>query len=239
MILYFFYFFLFPRHKYSVKNLVLNYKDHQNMMNKIDQFENDCVKCKNMNNKKQPMQFTLCDTCQNNYALFSKSFCINELLLSKSDLEDLRYFIKGQTKLFLEEDIQMLIKKKYGDNDAYNHYKQQKISTKVSKQIQQQKLRDERKMKLIDVLSEYKLEYKTYGDCYTYVQYGYPELNKIIENELEKYKIIFSKKIEIINSGEQLNEQIGSEHYNYIHGISKNLNTVRNNENDEHMILFD
>lgn len=205
------------------------------MMNKIDQVEkNDCVKCKNVTNKNQ---FTLCVTCQNNYALFSKSFCVNELLLSKSDLENLRYFMKGQTKLFLEEDVHMLIKKKYGDIDTYNDYKKQKLLIKVNRQIQQQKIKDERKKKLIDKLGEYKLEYKTYGDCYTYVQYGYPELDKIIENELEKYKIIFSKKIEIINRGEQLDEQIGSEHYNYIYGITENFNNIQ--KNDEHMILFD
>ena len=201
--------------------------------------KNNCLICQNIKNIKK--QFIICDLCQKNYALFSKSFCINELLLSKSDLEELNYFLKGTTKLFLEDDIQILIKKKYGDINNYNTYKQNKLSTKMQRLNLQQKIREERKNELINRLSEYKLEYKTYGDCYTHVQYGYPEINTIIENELEKYKKIFSKKQEIINTCNELNEEIGSKHYKYIHGITKDFNNSDefNNHNNDHMILFD
>lgn len=200
-----------------------------------------CIVNGTYNEHNEYNQIVLCDVCQSNHAMFSKTFCINELLLSKHDLEGLRYFIKGSSKLFLEDDIQILIEQKYGDINSYNIYKENKITNKKQKQTVHQTLIQQRKEQLIDKLIEYKLEYKPYGDCYTYVHYGYPKIDNVIENELEKYKKIFSRKQEILceceKLGRSLDEQIGSEHYNYIYGIS---NLYKSSDtNDDHVILFD
>jgi len=139
------------------------------------------------------LSFILCDICQNQNALYSKSFCINDLLLLKSDLDNVRCFHKGNTKLFLECDIRLLIKQKYGSESDYKDYKQNKMFQKYKKINNILQKREDRKKSLMEQLADYKLEFKTYGDCYTFIQFGYPQLETVIENELEKCKQMFIK----------------------------------------------
>lgn len=139
------------------------------------------------------LSFVLCDICQNQNALYSKSFCINELLLSKSDLDNIRCFYKGNAKLFLEYDVRSLIKQKYGSENDYTDYKQNKILQKYKKINNILQKREDRRKILMEQLADYKLELKTYGDCYTFIQFGYPKLENVIKNELEKCRQKFVK----------------------------------------------
>lgn len=139
--------------------------------------------------------FIVCDECQMTHNLFARTFCINNLLLNKRDLNTLKCFHKSNKKLYLESDIQKLIVIKYGnDHLNYETYKDKKLLQKYTKLSNINIQRELRKTQLMEKLAEYKLECKNYGDCYSYIQFGYPDVNTVIGNELEKYRNIFSKQ---------------------------------------------
>ena len=130
--------------------------------------------------------FVLCDECFNNNATYTKSFCLDHLLLNRLEIDNLKYFYKNNSKLYLEDDIKKLIYSNYGD--GYEKYKEQKLIKKNNLSARAQSKREERREQLYQKLIDNKLKYKTHGDCYTYVMYGYPDLDTVIENELEKCK---------------------------------------------------
>ena len=141
---------------------------------------------------KNDKSFIVCNECQQNNEMFTRTYCINNLLLNKSDLNSIKCFYKSNQKLYLKDDIQILIMLKYGND--YVNYKEKKLLHKYKRISNINLQRDERKEKLMEKLAEYKLEYKNYGDCYSYVQFGFPDVDIVIINELEKYRNIFSKQ---------------------------------------------
>lgn len=167
----------------------------------LNENSNKCIIC-NLSTpyrSNENISFVMCDQCQTNHALYNKTFCINELLLDKNDIDQIRYFYKGNTKLFLENDIKILIEHKYGTYDEYKNYKEQKLLQKYKKINNITEKRQNRKLLLIRELSENKLDLKMHGDCYTYIQFGYPELDIVIKNELEKSKEYFIRYNESFN----------------------------------------
>ncbi|AYV76347.1 MAG: hypothetical protein Terrestrivirus5_169 [Terrestrivirus sp.] len=182
------------------ENINSDDKEFDYKINSIMEITNKCLTCdistqykRCLVNNTYLLSFILCDVCQSQNALYSKSFCINDLLLSKSDLDNIRCFHKGNTKLFLECDIRLLIKLKYGSESDYKDYKQNKIFQKYKKINNILQKREDRRKSLMEQLADHKLEFKTYGDCYTFIQFGYPELETVIKNELEKCKQMFIK----------------------------------------------
>lgn len=141
---------------------------------------------------KDDKSFIVCDECQQKYDLFTKSYCMDTLLLNKNDLDALKCFHKSNQKLYLKDDIQKLIAIKYGDD--YKNYKEKKLLQKYKRISNINSRREERKKNLVEKLADYKIECKNYGDCYTYIQFGYPDIDVVVTNELEKYKNIFSKQ---------------------------------------------
>lgn len=155
---------------------------------------NKCIFC-NLSTSyilKDEKTFIICDECQTLHTLFARTFCLTNLLLNKKDLDTLKCFKKSNQKLYLEDDIQNLIKIKYGNE--YINYKQQKILHKYKRLTNKNNIIEERRKILLEKLAEYKIECKKFGDCYSYIQFGYPDVDMVIKNELEKYKNIFSNQ---------------------------------------------
>lgn len=79
------------------------------------------------------------------------------------------------------------------------------ICSKIKTNDKKSELKTIRKKQLTKYFNENNLEVKTYGDCYSYINNGYPPLNEIINNELNKKKIIDEKKCELINELTKIN----------------------------------
>jgi len=126
--------------------------------------------------------FVACSDCEIEHNLLPKSFCIDVLLIKAQELATVKYFHKSSQKLYIYSDIQNIINKLYGEN--YIHIKQQKLVDKYKKIHNLELLRNQRKEKLIAALSDYKLDYLHYGDCYTFVQFGYPTIDVVITNQI-------------------------------------------------------
>jgi hypothetical protein len=135
--------------------------------------------CDELNILKDEKTIIICDECQTLHTLFARTFCITNLLLNKKDLDTLKYFKKSNQKLYLEDDIQNLIKIKYGNE--YINYKQQKILYKYKRLTNKNNIIEERRKILLEKLADYKIECKKFGDCYSYIELG-------------KYKNIFSNQ---------------------------------------------
>ena len=173
-------------------------------------------------------QFVLCNDCRNTSKLYSKTFCLKQLLLSKEDLESLKCLYNekksaNNIKYYLDDDIEYIILNKF---NQIQKNKEKKLA-RLQKLEAQQSLRKE---KLTQMLSEHKLECKSFGDCYTYIKYGYPTIETVVSNEIkqsmqlaERKKILYK---ELLKYNLPYNEKIDSVCYDYINGISSLSDTI-------------
>lgn len=203
-----------------------------------------CRKCKcsiNMKNMlidfNEGQQFVLCNDCHNSSKLYSKTFCLKQLLLSKSDIAPLKYLHNKNTKIkyYLDEDIENIVKTKF-DKIEKNKIK------KMEKAKQLEFMKHERLKVLVQRLSEYKLEYKPYGDCYLYVAYGYPDIETVVRNEINKSielsrrKKILYKELQKFNLS--YSDTQNSICYEFINGITdKSINEVVNDAKIENFFI--
>lgn len=167
--------------------------------------------------------FVLCSLCKKSSKLYSKTFCLKQLLLSTNDLKSLKYlYSKNKIKYYLDEDIENIIKIKFKEIEKNKE-------KKLARAKHYEKLQCLRKEKLQKSLAEYKLDIKPFGDCFTYIKYGYPNLETVIKNEINRsMELSRRKKIlfeELQKFGLVYNDTANSICYEYINGISnKSLN---------------
>lgn len=180
--------------------------------------------------------FMLCENCKNCSKLYSKTFCLRNLLLSKNDLISLKYLHnKKKTKYYLDDDIENIIKIKFDEI--------QKNKEKRNKRIKKQEsIEFIRRKTLGNRLAEYKLEIKPFGDCFTYIKYGYPSIDVVIQNEISKSieltrrKKILYKKLQQFNL--PYNETYDSCCYKFVNGISdRSLNETINDVKIEQFFM--
>jgi hypothetical protein len=164
-------------------------------------FSNKCRKCKIRQQVTDTngtinfdVHFILCKECYNSSKLYSKTFCLNQLALSKSDISPLKYLYTDNkdVKYYLDDDIENIVKTKF---DKIQKNKLKRIEKARHLALVQQ----ERKDNLIRHLADHKLEYKRYGDCYTYVTYGYPDIELVIQNEIDKATKLSNRKYLLYN----------------------------------------
>lgn len=96
----------------------------------------------------------------------------------------------------------------------------------------------QRKLLLKNAIKENKLEYKWYGDCYSYVMYGKPSLDQVISNELLKMQNKTTRKLRLskrlFELGITLDESLIS-CYNYINKVGcKSLDEIVRDVEIEH-----
>lgn len=120
-------------------------------------------------------------------------------------------------------DLKELIINKYGTFDNLQSIIKQKNQQKKQRNDKILNVKLEREKNLKELLMMNKLQYKNYGDCYSYVHYGEPTLQQVIENELQKINTKNTKRVslatELNKLGIQLDENLKS-CYEYINGLS-------------------
>jgi len=191
-------------------------------------FQTKCSKCKcDLHINFNPIDyFALCTNCTSTSKLYSKTFCIKHLLLSDDDLKFLKCLHNDndtcRSKYYLDDDIENIIKNKFDEI-------KKSMERRKNKRMKSEKMASIRKENLIQRLSEFKLNYKNFGDCYTYVKYGYPNIETVIQNEisrsieLSKRKKILYKELQKYNL--PYDETANLTCYNFVNGISnKSLN---------------
>jgi hypothetical protein len=175
----------------------------------------------------------LCIKCQETLVFYSKTECLKKFLLSETEIEKIRYLYfenpKNIIKLYKKKDIDLIISNKYSDVKLDDVLEQKKI--KQSERINKINLSMlERKKNLENTFEENKLDFKNYGDCYSYIHYGYPSIENIMNNEFKKVQIKNKRRITLANRLEELKIPLDESHiecYNFIHNIGlKPINEV-------------
>ena len=199
--------------------------------------------------------FILCKRCKRVLKLVSHSSCKKDFLLKNSDIQHLEYLYfcnkNNHKKLFLMEDIQKIISDKYGTIEALNRALEQKHAKKQIRNKNKRKLEQKRKEELLCILTENKIELseKLYGDYYSYIYYGTPDLDTILTNEINKMEADLKKRIkladELSKKGIPFDEQL---YEKYIHNdvdlfeivkIRQKLDNNNSNNNNNIILSFD
>lgn len=162
----------------------------------------------------------LCDSCQMAVLFCSENECFNVLDLSEKDLSEFKTLISDQ-KYYKMSDINTL-----------NNIKQGKLTKMEKISMRRRDIKQE--------FAKNKLEFKSYGDSYLYIQTGKPDLREIIKKELNKSKMKLTRRIELAKKLHTLNIELNENDklcYEYINNIGCNdlNNTVRQLELNSYM----
>lgn len=157
-------------------------------------------------------QFVLCPPCRGESTLYPKTFCTKQLLLPDRDLRRLKSLFTAtpKVKYFLDTDVEHLVSTNFGRRPQRGHL-----------------ARAQRKERLLQRLADRKLDYKHFGDCYTHVRYGYPDLETVIRNETERTAILSERKRLLCHELAKYNlpysDREDSACYDFIYGINQSL----------------
>jgi hypothetical protein len=182
-----------------------------------------CYSCKEEINEKrttleefsQDKHIFVCKKCTDESYIYSKTYCIDELLIKPQELEKLKsvYNVNYTENMYMSNDIQSLIMKKYKTYSEKTQYRYKKSQQKIL----------ERRTELISALKDNKLDLKDHGDCFMYITYGNVPIGKVIENELKVSNEISNRRIDVINELNKhdidYNEKCKYT-YDYIHNIT-------------------
>ena len=194
------------------------------------------IKVYSYDTKKDTHHF-FCGECLNNLNVCSKDNCRKVFLLTDDDLkqERLIYLFNSNNKFYLYDDVKKIALVKHGSFDNLEQLLKVKQNKKKLNADKLKKIKNEREHKLRMLFDYHKLEYKNYGDCYSYIHYGKPCLEDVLSNELKKVNEKFSRKMLLANKLSNLNiplDESLQSCYEYINNLgSGTLNeTVKNIE---------
>ena len=187
--------------------------------------------------------YLLCNKCIKEAEVCSKSKCKKLFLLEDSDIKHLKIVYMQQNYTFyLYKDIKHIIIHKYGSIELLQQIidKNQKSKEKRLKKLDV--IKAEREANLKKVFELNKLEYKNYGDCYSYINYGKPDLKEVVENEIKKLQDKNERRITLANALYKVNIQIDENLksiYEYINKLTdKNLDDVVRCIEVEHFLKY-
>ena len=175
----------------------------------------------------------LCNECKKNIILYNKTESKKMFYLNDKDFINIKpYYSTNRSILYSHSDLIQSAIHKYGNLDIITN-KKKKEELKKNKLLQikneNKKIREEL---IIEYFNNNKLELKPYGDCYSFINNGYPPLNEIIQNEINKNEQKNIKRNELATELYKLNityDESLDECYKYINNIGcRNLQeTVR------------
>lgn len=170
--------------------------------------------------------YLFCKNCIRDVQVCSKSKCKKLFLLNDTDISNTKkiYTYTNTTQQFyLYEDLKQIIINKYGSIENLQTIIKQKQHEKEKRNNKLINIKLQREKELKDAFMMNKLEYKTYGDCYSYIHYAEPSLEIVIQNELKKINMKNTKRMSLASElnklGIPLDENLKS-CYEYINGLS-------------------
>jgi len=175
--------------------------------------------------------------------------CIDKYRLKKEDIIKLRemYFENKQNniRLFLESEVDDVIEMVYGSDTKYSR-EYINISDKNNKR-EKKKIYMQRRKKLQNALADHKLELKPHGDCYSYIYYGTPSIDEILEKELKKEDRRFERMITLVEALAEYGfafDEKNSMHMDYINNATSMttndiIRLMRRNKKSNIILRFD
>jgi hypothetical protein len=170
--------------------------------------------------------FFLCQLCKQNYILISKTQAYNKYILVDTDIINLKYLyfenINNISKMFDINDIKNAAILKHGTLKNMRDIRDKKQQQKVKIKLKKIYISEKRKQRLQENLQINKLCLQNYGDCYSYIHYGIPSLETVINNELKKQQKQQHKRLKLVNELFELNIKFDEKDklcYNYIYNI--------------------
>lgn len=199
-------------------------------------YNDDIVYCENCNDKIKLSIFDVndlkdkfhlfCKKCIRDTKVCSKSRAKKIFLLSDNEFNNIRrIFIEtnNNQQFYLFSDINTLVISKYGSFDNLQKIINIKKEEKQKRDDKIINIKLEREKKIKEAFMFNKLEYKNYGDCYSYIHYGEPSLENVINNELSKLNIKNKRRMLLANELSKLkiplDENLKS-CYEFINGLS-------------------
>ncbi|CAH6421126.1 Hypothetical protein KVN_LOCUS148 [uncultured virus] len=192
-----------------------------------------CEKCQSEiligNNSKmfdKNLNYIFCKKCLYCLPLVSNSFCKKNYLLNQSDIANIKFIYienpHNKKKMYLLDEIKQIIINKYGNTQKLDNLKNMKHEKFTIKNKVKILKKNERYEELLKVFKENKLEFKNYGDCYSYINYGKPCIQTILNDELKSIKFKNERRIELAKELNKLNIPFDEKLktcYNFINGI--------------------
>jgi hypothetical protein len=163
----------------------------------------------------------------------SKTKCKKIFLLTDNDIKNVKfiYLENNPTQQFYKfSDIKKVVLDKYGSFDNLQNIINQKNKYKESKHIKTKNIIAERETELKQLFELNKLEFKNYGDIYSYINYGKPALETVLENELSKLNNKNNRRIILANKLKTLNIRVDESLkscYEFVNGLAtKSLDEI-------------
>lgn len=157
----------------------------------------------------------------------SKTKALKLFKLKESDfvnIKELNIELSHKPKhtYYLYSDILNIVAEKYGSIGAFKSSLSNSKSNNYSKSTL---FKEDREKQLREAFYDMKLEPKNSGDCYTYINYGVPDLDQVIKNEITKLNDKTNRRVLLASRLDQLNisfDESLSSCYNYINNIGSN-----------------
>lgn len=192
--------------------------------------------------------FLICKRCMKQVKIHSKSACTKLFALHDNDLNGLKNLYiennNNNSKFFLYDDLKQIIINKYGSIEAAAQHRTRKKSRLRKRHDKKRAVSVKRTEKIKQKLMENKLEFKNYGDIYSYINYGEPSIDTIIKSHINKNQKKHSRRIQLAKALETINKQYDESSkicYNYINDIG-NLSleeTIDQLKSDILIVKFD
>lgn len=184
-----------------------------------------------------------CNICLKKISVCSKSKVKKLFLLTDSDIINVKqiFIINKNYCFFLYNDIKKIVIDKYGSmeklqaiKDKNKKNKQLQLSTQINNHKQREKM-------LMDAMEIHKLKYNSKnGDIYSFIHYGTPPIETIINTELKRTHDKHQRRLELATAMKEYDIEIDEtikSCYEYINNIGyKTLNDVVKNVEIEHFL---
>jgi len=187
--------------------------------------------------------YLICKKCLGGIEICSKTKAKQIFYLTDNDIQNLKLiYLENNTiyQFYKYEDIKNVVILKYG---TLQNFQKANLKRTESKELKIKKIEENkqiREKKIKNMFMDNKLEFKNYGDIYTYIHYGKPSIDIVLENELNKLnqKNVRRKELadELNKINIPLNESLKS-CYEYINGLSiKTIEDVVRHIEIEHFL---
>lgn len=199
-------------------------------MHKLEQTNISCYNCEKsvlviLSNYNSNIHDVYCDSCIKSLKVCSKNNAKKLLLLNESDLKNTKCVYNNKNvQCYIYEVLEQIMVAKYGGYSQLMQIFDKKKNEKIKRNKKKEEVKNKREKELRMIFLDNKLEFKNYGYCYSYIHYGKPSLEEVLEKEIESINDQNDRRIklakELSNYGLLLDET-NKYCYEYIYGIRK------------------
>lgn len=184
----------------------------------------NCFKEFNLSNFNKNIHYFYCQKCISKINIISRSNCKKAFMIDDNDLKNLKYIYteNNNYRHYKSDEIELLIIRKYGSLNNLNKILLDKKDINNKKDEKKNNIKENREKEIREIFKLNKIEFKNYGECYSYINYGKPPIESIIENELKKINEKNEKRMKLSRELSKLNisfDETLKPCYEYINNI--------------------